>query len=314
MIRSVRPLPDDRVRLAAKARRLAWTTIVVQAVVVGVVAVVMGTSQAMKAVWLEDMLGLVPASAFLLARRFERKGADAHFPYGRTRANAIAFLSGSLAILGMGLFILVDSLHDLMKREHPAIGLVFPFGREVWSGWLMIAALVITSIPIVILGRAKRPLAEQLHEKPLHADAEMQRADWMTAAAGVVGLVGVAAGLWWADAAAAAVIGVEVLRDGARNTRVAVGDLMDAEPRTVESNETDPIIDKVRSFVLAQPWVREADVRLREHGHHVVGEVYVVAKDGAADASTFAALARAVKQVHWRLDDVVCAPVPCLPH
>ena len=42
----------------------------------------------------------------------------------------------------------------------------------------------------------------------------MNRADWLTALAAVVGVIGIGAGLWWADAVAAIVISLEITRDG----------------------------------------------------------------------------------------------------
>jgi hypothetical protein len=49
------------------------------------------------------------------------------------------------------------------------------FGEPVWLGWLMIPAPLYTGIPPVLLGRAKMPLAERLHEEVLYADAKMTR-------------------------------------------------------------------------------------------------------------------------------------------
>jgi hypothetical protein len=39
-------------------------------------------------------------------------------------------------------------------------------------------------IPVVFLGAAKVPLAKELHEKNLYADAETAKADWMSAIGG----------------------------------------------------------------------------------------------------------------------------------
>jgi hypothetical protein len=56
--------------------------------------------------------------------------------------------------------------------------MVKPLGLgPVWLGWLMIAALAWSAIPSVVLGRAKLPLAAELHDKVLYADAKMNRAN-----------------------------------------------------------------------------------------------------------------------------------------
>jgi len=43
----------------------------------------------------------------------------------------------------------------------------------------------------VIQGRMKLPIAEKLRDKVLHTDALMQKADWQTGLAGILGIVGI---------------------------------------------------------------------------------------------------------------------------
>lgn len=97
-----------------------------------------------------------------------------------------------------------------IRQEHPSIGhfQLFDWQYPIWAGWVMIAALLYSIIPPVILGRMKLPLARALHESTLYADASMNKADWITSAAAIVGVLGIGLGLWWADAVAAAVISV----------------------------------------------------------------------------------------------------------
>ena len=49
----------------------------------------------------------------------------------------------------------------------------------------MLGALAWSALPAVFLGRAKQPLARELHDKVLFAEAEINRADWLTAGAGL---------------------------------------------------------------------------------------------------------------------------------
>jgi divalent metal cation (Fe/Co/Zn/Cd) transporter len=79
-----------------------------------------------------------------------------------------------------------------------------------------------------------------LHDKVLYADAELNRADWMTAAAGAVGVIGIGFGLWFADAAAGALISLDIVRDGVRNVKAAAAELMDARPTTYDLSEVHP--------------------------------------------------------------------------
>ena len=191
----------------------------------------LGSSQAMKAAWVEDILGLTPPIAFLIASRVRKRKPNDRFPYGYHRATAIAYLCAAVALLALGAFILYDSVSKLLKFQHAPIDLVKPFGdRPIWLGWLMLAALAYSAVPQVFLGRLKQPLARELNDKVLYADSEMNRADWMTAGAAMLGVVGIGFGLWWADSVAASVVSVDIVRDGWKNLRVAVDDLMDKEP------------------------------------------------------------------------------------
>jgi cation diffusion facilitator family transporter len=303
-------LPPDKQALHRKAERLEWITIAYMVSAIALLYVTLGASQAMKAAWFEDILSLLPPAAFLVASRVRRRQPNKRFPYGYHRAVSIAFLCASLALLALGAFVLYDSAAKLVKFEHPPIGLVEPFGLgPVWLGWLMLAALVYTGLPSVFLGRAKLPLARGLHDKVLYADAEMNRADWLTAGAAMLGVVGIGFGLWWADGVAASVIALDILRDGWRNLRVAVDDLMDKAPTVVDHSAADPLPRRLESALRAMPWVKDAQVRLREEGHVFIGEAFVVPVD---DHDLTARLERATEELlglDWRLHELVLAPI-----
>ncbi|MFT7836057.1 cation transporter [Saccharothrix sp. BKS2] len=93
-------LPPDKAALHRRAVRLEWWTIAFFAAAVALLAATLGQSQAMKAAWIEDMLGLVPPAAFLLAARYRNRPPNARFPYGYHRSVSVAFLAGSVALLG----------------------------------------------------------------------------------------------------------------------------------------------------------------------------------------------------------------------
>jgi hypothetical protein len=57
----------------------------------------------------------------------------------------------------------------LWRGERPEIGTARLLGHTVWLGWLMMGAMAVTGIVPVILARFQSPLAEFLHDKPLHA-------------------------------------------------------------------------------------------------------------------------------------------------
>jgi divalent metal cation (Fe/Co/Zn/Cd) transporter len=198
----------------------------------------------------------------------------------------------------------------LIARERPPIGLVEVLGQRIWLGWLMIAVLLATMVPAILLGRVKQRIARQLHDKVLLADAEMNRADWLTAGAAILGVLGIGAGLWWADAVAASIIGGDIVRDGVRTTRNAVADLMDERPTVVGGERPHRLPEDLLAAVHDQDWVADAWLRLREEGHVFVGELLVVPRAGTDRLiERLEALEKFARDYDWRIHDLVVAPV-----
>jgi cation diffusion facilitator family transporter len=306
-----RELPPDKHELLKKAVRLEWLTIAYLLSAIVILYFSLGSSQAMKAAWAEDILSLLPPIAFLIASRVRRKQPDTKFPYGYHRVTSIAFLCASVALLSLGAFILYDSVMKLAKFEHPPIDLVKPIGdNPIWLGWLMLPALAYSALPAIFLGRAKQPLAKELHDKVLFADAEMNRADWLTAGAAMLGVVGIGFGLWWADGVAATIISVDITHDGFKNLKVALADLMDKEPTVVDHSRPDPLPLWVKNELLLMDWVKDAEVRLREEGHVFVGEAVVVPVDDEDLVGRVERANHRLLDLDWRLHELVIAPVP----
>jgi cation diffusion facilitator family transporter len=298
-------LPPDKERVHQRAVKLEYITIAYLISTVFFIYLTLGASQAMKAVWFEDLFSLIPPIAFLIASRTRTKKADEQFPYGYHRAVGIAYLSSSIALLAMGIFILYDSVSKLISFEHPPIGLVQPWGDPIWLGWLMLPALVWSGIPAAILGRMKLPLANTLHDKVLYADAEMNKADWLTAAAGIVGVIGIGFGLWWADAGAAIFISLDITHDGFKNLKRAVADLMDRRPIRVDGSGVDPVTARVGTELEKRDWVAAAEVRLRDEGHVFFGEITIVPTDERNSLDRLDEARELIRSLDWRLHDVV---------
>ena len=304
-------MPDDKQQAIYRAKRLAWITIAFMISIIAVVGFTMGSSEAMKAVWIEDILSLIPPVAFLIGTRYFDRPPDAEFPYGYRRAVMIAFLTAAVALLGFGLYILIDSLSTLILVEPPTIQTVSIFGRRVWLGWLMIAALVYSAIPPFILGRMKQPLAHDLHQKALQTDANMNKGDWLSGLAGVLGIMGVAYGFWWAYAAAAIIISVEILRDGFSDLKNSIAQLMNKRPSDVDG-KPDPVPDKVQHELERLDWIESARVRLREDGDVLTGEAFIVPKDEFDLLNRLRNAYDVANAVDWRLHDVNIVPVQSL--
>jgi divalent metal cation (Fe/Co/Zn/Cd) transporter len=174
-------------------------------------------------------------------------------------------------LTAVGGLLLLESLKTLASQEHVTIPPVTLFGRDVWLGWLMVAALIYSVIPPIILGRMKLKVAERIQDKVLHTDAMMQKADWMTALAGIGGVIGLGLGFWWADAFAAAFISTSILRDGITALRSSTAELIDGAPRKLECDQIAREAEELKGALL-QRWP-DAEVRLRETGRFINAQV-----------------------------------------
>jgi cation diffusion facilitator family transporter len=309
--------PEEMREQRDRLRRLSWISIASLLCASVLIGLTMGQSQAMKTAWVSDVLTAVPPMALLFALRYELRPPTERFPEGYTRAVSVAFLVTAGVLTLIGLYLLYDSAMKLVHREHPAIGTIVLFGRQLWLGWAMIAALFISACVGFTLGKLKEPVAEKLHSKALRAEADMNRAEWMSEGAAIIGILLVAFGMWWGDAAAAAFISLEIVRDGWKNVRQVIGDLMDESPTKLGKRELEPLPDRIRDAATRMPWVGEAAVRLREHGHTVTGQVFVVPRDARSTSSAqliehTERAAEELSALDWRLHGLTVIPVSML--
>ncbi|PSJ39025.1 cation diffusion facilitator family transporter [Allosphingosinicella deserti] len=267
----IKPLPPEIRSDMARGRRLAWWTIGLMTTVIVVMGFAAGSSQAMRTAWIEDLLSLIPAIVFLVAAHFEPKAPTRLFPFGYHRANSLSFLIAAVALGAVGASLLIESVMTLIKQEHATVGPMTLFGHDIWAGWMMVAALVYSIVPPVILGRLKLPVATRLQDKVLHTDAMMQKADWMTGLAGIAGVIGLGLGFWWADAAAAAIISLSILNDGIKALRSATAELVDGAPRALDKDAEAEDAASLRHELEAR--YPGAEVRLRETGRFIHAEV-----------------------------------------
>lgn len=307
-------LPPTQEESLRRAIRIEWFSIAFLAVAIALIYLVMGNSQAMKAAWIEDMLSLAPPIAFLLAVRIVNRPPTTKYPYGYHRAVGVAHLVAGVALLAMGLFLIIDSAAGLISAEHPPIGSVELFGQTIWLGWLMMLVMALT-IPLPIyFGRVKMKLAEELHDKVLYADADMNKADWMTAVGSIVGVAGIGIGLWWMDAAAALFIALSIVWDGFKNMRGAITDLMDTAATTFDNSKRHPLTFQIDDLLSHLSWVSEAGARVRDQGHVLHVEAFVVPTNARRVSLEKLTDARdRCIDLDWRIQDIVVVPVDELP-
>lgn len=293
-----------------RAIRLEWITVIYLVSVAVVMYLASGNSQAMEAAWIEDVVSIFPAIAFLIASKIHQKPATDRFPYGFQKAFTVAFVGAAIALLVLGLYALSTSIIALVKAEHPSIGTFSLFGKEYWLGWLMLAALMYSCLPAIILGRMKLPLAKRLHEKVLYVDSHAQKADWLTATGGMIGVIGIGFGIWWLDAVVAIAISSSIVYDGITRTRDSMKDLLEEIPTTTDNKKIHHLVDEVIRTSLQCEWVSDVRVRLRESGMVFVGEVLVVPKHSDHLIERAATLRNKLIALDWKISDVVISPVP----
>lgn len=307
-------LPERQEKALRRAIRFEWYTLLFLAVAITMVYLVMGNSQAMKAAWIEDLLSLAPPIAFLVALRIVNRPPSGRYPYGFHRAVGVAHLVAAVALMAMGAFLIIDSLTGLIGGEHPPIGTVVLFGQPIWLGWLMVIVMALT-IPLPIwFGRVKMRLAKELHDKVLYADADMNKADWQTAVGSIVGVLGIGIGWWWTDAVAALLIAGSILWDGIRNMRAAITDLMDAAATTFDDGRVHPLTGEIDELLRSLPWTQEVGSRVRDQGHVLHVESFVVPRRGRTRKLADLIAARdACIDLDWKVQDIVIVPIDELP-
>lgn len=306
-------LPDDQQKALRKAVRWEYFTIGYTTCTIILVAFVVGNSQAMRTAWIEDMLSLIPQIAFLIALVFVRRRPTLSHPYGMHRAMGVGHLVAGVALLTVGLNLAYEAASGLIAAEHPTIGTVNVFGRTIWLGWLMIIVMAVIVIGPLIYGRAKAKIAPVLHNKLLYADADMAKADWQTNAASIIGVLGVGFGLWWLDGAAALFISLGIIRDGIRNTKGAVVDLMDQRARTFDDKHPHPLAGEIIEHLRAQPWIRDAAVRMRDEGQVFHVEAFVVPRRRKVSVAQVDEVSEAIAEMDWKVQDVVVIVCSTLP-
>ena len=307
-------LDDERAAALRSAVRLEWITLGFLVVTVVAVGLVVGGSQAMRTAWIEDMLSFAPPIAFLVAVRIIRRRPTAEHPYGFHRSIGVGHLVAGVALAAMGAFLVIESITTLVLAEHPTVASFEVFGTTVWSGWFMIGVMALTIAPPVIIGRRKLRLADTLHDKLLAADADMNKADWTTAVGSIVGVLGIGLGFWWADAAAALFIAAGILRDGVRNVRTSVLDLVDRRTQTLDGDSPHPVVEAVESELRTTGWVTDVTVRARDEGHVFHLECFVVPRDGRTPSlDQLEEASERCIALDWKVQDLVIVPVRELP-
>ena len=120
-----------------------------------------------------------------------------------------------------------------------SIETVHVLGHEIWFGWLMIAALFATGAWPVVVARRQREAARAIFDRPIFADAHMNKAQWLSSGAAMIGVTLAGFGVWWGDALAGVLLAPDILHDGYIHLREAAATIVHGAPRTLEKDALD---------------------------------------------------------------------------
>lgn len=147
--------------------------------------------------------------------RVSRRPATKSHPYGWQRAEDLAGLGVALVIWISAVFAGVVSIRKLL--EH---------GTTTHVGY-GIAAAIVGIVGNQLVARYKRRVGRRIQSATLVADAQHSWLDALSSAGAMLGLVGVALGLSWADGVAGLVVTVFICHVGYGVTSDLVHHLMD---------------------------------------------------------------------------------------
>jgi cation diffusion facilitator family transporter len=218
------------------------------------------------------------ASIFtLFAVRTARKPADEEHPYGHGRAeNLAAFAEGILLVI-IAVVIGFEAIRRLVLGGPPVDPTAYAFV-------LLVGTIVIESGRAVVMRRVGRAVSSEA----MLADSVDRVADVLANIGVLVGLAGVRMGLFWADAAAALLVALVIVRAAGLLTWRS-GDILIDRAATGAERQLRDAIKNVEG-------VREVrSVRVRRSGPNLIGDVGI-ATGRMLSVEAASALVNAVKQ------------------
>ena len=182
-----------------------------------------------------------------------KKPASPSHPYGYERAEDIAGLGVAVVIWASAVLAGVLSVHKLIAHGHTThLG-------------LGMAAAVVGIVGNQIVARYKGRVGRRIQSATLVGDAQHSWLDALSSAGALVGLIGVAFGLWWADGVAGLLVTAFIVHVGYKVTTELIGHLMDG---------VDPhLLAEAEQAALEVPGVDHAHVRARWMGRSLLVEV-----------------------------------------
>ena len=226
------PLPaadvtdEDERRQANRAVGVSAVGLALTGLVELVIAVVTG-SVALLGDALHNLSDVSTSLAVFVGFRVSRKSATERYPYGFERAEDLAGVGIAVVIWASAALAAAESIHKLLDHagtRHPGWG---------------IGAAAVGIVGNQVVARYKLSIGRRIRSATLIADAKHSWLDALSSAGAAAGLIGVIAGLRWADAAAGLLVTGFICHVGWEVSVDVAHRLMDGvDPDTVATAET----------------------------------------------------------------------------
>jgi len=198
---------------------LAGSLVTVCLVLVKLAAGILGHSAALVADALHSVSDLCNDAVVFLGYRWGRRPEDASHPYGHGKVETLATVIVGGVLVAVGLSLGGRSL----------AGLFGPPPAQA-PGLIALAAAAVSIVAKEAIYRRTIRVARRLDSRLLMANAWDHRSDVFASTAALLGVGGARMGLTWADAAAAMVVCVFIVRMGWQFGWPSLLDLVDTSP------------------------------------------------------------------------------------
>ncbi|MCF8477412.1 MAG: cation-efflux pump [Pseudolabrys sp.] len=176
-----------------------------------------------------SLIDLGAAIMTYVAVRISGKPADNKHHYGHGKIESVSALGETALLFLLSGIVSWEAIKRLIDHESHAVTATY------WAFGVMAASVVVD----FYRARALSRVAKATQSQALEADALHFSSDLWASLAVLVGLGGVYAGIWWADAVAALVVAVLVCVAGWRLGRRTIDTLTDTAPAGAAEDITD---------------------------------------------------------------------------
>ncbi|WP_208559325.1 cation diffusion facilitator family transporter [Marinilactibacillus kalidii] len=214
-------------------------------------------SSALSADGLNNFTDVISSVTILIGLRAARKPADSNHPYGHWKAEPIASLITSFAMLFVGFQVLQSTISRLLS------------GEVVPPNMLAAVAALIGTVVMFFVYRYNLNLAKKSQSSGLAAVAKDNLADALTSFATAVAILASALGWVWLDGAMAVIVALIILKTGVEVFRESSFSLSDG------FHETE--LETYHSAVSELPEVKEiASLKARMYGTNIYVDITVL--------------------------------------